>query len=127
MIIYKYLSVDRCFSFSEIWYMMKNTKEGEVMASISPDMYRGKLKEGEDFLNEADAFINTNFAILRKKDIDKKVEDAKILQGKMEILKDGLIKERGKDKNYEEMINSLVQKAEELKCFWNNFGTNKGL
>lgn len=89
------------------------------MAFISPDMYRGELKKGEDFLNEADSFMSKNRPILVQAEVQEKIEEGNRLLGRMEVYLESLNK--SKNDNYIDMAKRISDKIDELKEYDNGF------
>ena len=92
------------------------------MASISPDMYREEVKKCKAFIKESDSFMNTNWAILKGDMVSEMVKQGKVLQGRMEVFKEGLVANSNREPKYATMINSIDAKTEELENYWKGFG-----
>ncbi|MBS5955378.1 MAG: hypothetical protein KIC73_00545 [Clostridiales bacterium] len=92
------------------------------MASISPDMYREELKKCNTFIKEVDGFMNTNWAILLDDNVSKMVKEGNILQGRMEVFKEGLVANSNREPKYATMLNTIIAKIEELEKYCKEYG-----
>ena len=66
--------------------------------------------------------MNTNWVILLDGKVSEMVKKGKILQGRMEVFKEGLVANSNREPKYAVMINTINAKIEELEKFWKEFG-----
>lgn len=92
------------------------------MSNISPDMYRGKKREVENYVNETNEFISTNWAMLSEGIIDKKKAQGNNLIGKIQMLIAGLDKGSCKADEYKELIAKLQDCIDKISNYWHGYG-----
>ena len=87
------------------------------MASVSPDMYRGKQKKVQNFIRGAQEFLQANWSVRLLEDFEEHIEAGNRLIGELEILKKSLdgLEEIEKYKRLINAVEIAVQKIKNAK------------